>query len=736
MTLRTIPPRELPRAAWRRLRRSVRQRTAPREPRPTRPTAQERALAETLREREAPHFFGLFAGQASLAAEHFPEAWRATLAQATAICAHRFDLLGSGPVDLGERIDWHTDFKTEHTWPLVHHTRLTLSAPEGGYDVKVPWELSRFHHALRLGQAYRYSDNEEYAREIVAQVEDWIARNPAGFGVNWAGPMDVAIRAVNWIWAYHLIQDSRALTGDFLALWLASLRQHGEYLLRNLEDGWPRTNHLIADLTGLAYLGILFPELPGAARWRAVGLGRLWAEIERQVYADGVDYEASTGYHRLVTEMALSVAGLCVANDIPIPAVARARLALMLDAIAVTTQPDGTVPAIGDADDGRLHPLTVHPDPARMAADHRHLLALGSVVLDRQPPCREEWAAAAGDEWQDAFWFFPAEAADCYFHVMGVRAAAGEPPPPIRQEPWPLPRPQDAVVVQRQEAARLAASRAFEAGGLYVMRSGDFHATIRAGDIGQDGAGGHAHNDALSLTLCAYGRTFLIDPGSYTYTADPAARDAFRATAAHNTLQVAGAEINRLPGEPFRLADDARVTLHRWTAGPAVDVFDASHDGYARLSPGAIHRRQVWFDRAAGLWLLHDRLLPTGNALAGEADELPEVDVTLRFHFAPMPLRLDRSANTLRTDTPAEPNLILMPLGHFPLQAAIDTGWVAPRYGVREQAPVAKFTGRVKLPADLILLLYPHQGEANFDTVRAAGQSALRTMRAALRPAT
>src|SRR5205807_5979183 len=25
---------------------------------------------------------------------------------------HVFDLLGSGPVQLGERIDWHTDFKT------------------------------------------------------------------------------------------------------------------------------------------------------------------------------------------------------------------------------------------------------------------------------------------------------------------------------------------------------------------------------------------------------------------------------------------------------------------------------------------------------------------------------------------------------------------------------------------------------------------------------------------------
>lgn len=721
-----IPPRELPRAVWRRIRRSVRQRTAPRAPQPTQPTAQDRALAETLRERQTPRFFGLFGGQAELAAEQFPEAWEATLAQAEAIYAHHFDLLGSGPIDLGQQIDWHTDFKSGHTWPLAHHTHLTLSAPQGGFDVKVPWELSRFHHALRLGQAYRYSEDERYAQEIVDQIADWIARNPAGFGVNWAGPMDVAIRAVNWIWAYYLIRDSGALSADFLAYWLASLRQHGDYLLRNLEDGWPRTNHLIADLTGLAYLGILFPELPGAARWRLVGLERLWDELERQVYPDGLDYEASLGYHRLVTEMALSVAALCIANNIPIPEVTRARLGLMLDAIAAYTQPDGTAPLIGDADDGRLHPLTVHANPARMAADHRHLLALGTVMFDRDPSCPTRWAAAAGDEWQDAFWFFPSEAADCYLDTLNNHTPVAEPPP----EAWPPVRPQDVAAEQQRADARRGGSRAFEAGGLYVMRRGDFHATIRAGDIGQDGAGGHAHNDTLALTLCAYGRTFLIDPGSYTYTADPTARDAFRATAAHNTLQLDGTEINRLPAEPFRLERDARITLHHWQAGPEIDLFDASHDGYARLSPGAVHRRQVWFDRTAGLWLLRDQLLPGGDPPMEGA----ELDVALYFHFAPMALRLDRTANSIRSDTPGQPNLLLLPLGRFPLRAEIDTGWIAPRYGVREQAPVAKFTGRVRLPADLILLLTPYQGDADLSAMRAAGQDALQAMWDALSP--
>jgi hypothetical protein len=680
----SIPLRELPRAVWRRLRREAHARTAPRQPRPPAVDPAVRALAASFSTRQAPRFFGPLAEHAALAARHFPPARGAAIAQADAIRAHRFDLLGSGEMTLGAEIDWHTDFKSGHTWPLEHHTRLTLSAPDGGFDVKVPWELSRFHHALRLGQAYLYTGNDAYAHEITAQVAHWIAANPCEFGINWAGPMDVAIRAVNWVWAYRLIAGSPALTPEGAALWLASLREHANYLLTHLEDGWPRTNHLIANLTGLAYLGILLPELPQAVRWRAVGLRSLWRELERQVTPDGVDYEASTSYHRLVAEMSLHVAALCRINDIEIPQAADDRLRAMLDVIATCTRPNGTAPLIGDADDGRLLPLGAFDDPAHEANDHRHLLALAALVFDDAPAA---WASAAGNAWQDALWCF------------GEKAAA------------------------RMSAAQAAAipSRGFAQGGLFVMCHGDLHLTARAGGVGQDGAGGHAHNDTLSVTLAAFGRTFLIDPGSYTYTSDPQARNAFRSTAYHNTLQIGGEEINRLRHDLFRLTEDAHVTIHRWHSSDDFDLLDASHDGYMRLTPGVTHRRQVWFDKAAGLWLLRDLLIsPRGSA--------PEIDVTLWFHFAPLSAEVIPAAGAVCTADPAGPNLLILPLGDYPLQPALADGWYAPRYGIRSQAPVAKFTGRVRLPAALVTLLYPFRGAVDVEAAGEAGQAAFNAL--------
>src|SRR5690606_38165951 len=122
----SIPSRDLPRVVWRRIRREIRARTAPREPRAIEVGASVHHIARHFHERETPRFFALVPEHAALTAQFFPEAREVALDQAEHILAHRFDLLGSGEVELGEAIDWHTDFKSGHTWPLEHHTRLTL----------------------------------------------------------------------------------------------------------------------------------------------------------------------------------------------------------------------------------------------------------------------------------------------------------------------------------------------------------------------------------------------------------------------------------------------------------------------------------------------------------------------------------------------------------------------------------------------------------------------------------
>ena len=105
---------------------------------------------------------------------------------------------------------------------------------------------------------------------------------------------------------------------------------------------------------------------------------------------------------------------------------------------------------------------------------------------------------------------------------------------------------------------------AFPLFGLYVYRSRRMHLSIRCGSLGQNGQGGHAHNDQLSIELWLDGRPFIVDPGTFVYTPSVEARNMYRSTAMHNTLTAPGREQNPWPpGQKglFRLEDRCQTQV-------------------------------------------------------------------------------------------------------------------------------------------------------------------------------
>lgn len=494
----------------------------------------------------------------------------ATIASADRICAHVFDLLGSGPVALGTTIDWHRDFKSGYRWNPDQCFLDVSHGHHAGVDIKVPWELSRGHHLVLLAQTALLTGNSKYAQECLSQLTGWIEGNPTGWGVNWACPMDVAIRAVNWLWSLVLLAESPLITTDWLADVLASLVAHGRFLIDNLEvrDDDVTTNHYLADLVGLLYLGLCLKEVRDAESWTAFAVRALVREMDRQVLADGVHYESSLSYHRLVTEMFLSSAVLCRCHGVELPATFHGRLAKMCEFVAAYTKPNGLAPQIGDGDNGRLHILTGygHTD----VRDHRHLLAVGAVLFDRA-----EWCADSGSSWVEGVWF------------GGIRGGGQH----------------------REHVLEECGSATFPAGGFYILRKAEDYVLFNCNAPGTQGVGTHKHNDLLSLEMHLGGEDILVDSGCFLYTSDPQSYDRFRSTLYHSTVRVDQAEQNRyIPGKSFCLHPDSRVYPVQWDTGGSVEQAAADHDGYGRLPHPVRHRREIRADWLNRSWRVMDYL--------------------------------------------------------------------------------------------------------------------------------
>ena len=242
------------------------------------------------------------------------------------------------------------------------------------------------------------------------------------------------------------------------------------------------------------------------------------------------------------------------------------------------------------------------------------------------------------------------------------------------------------------------------------MRHGALHMVIDCADVGTRGRGGHGHNDCLSFELFAFGHTFITDSGTFRYGGSEEERNLFRSTRAHNTAMVDHQETGRfIPGIQWRIRNDAKPTIHLWHSDQWVDVFDGSHSGYQRLSNPIRHRRRVIFDKRNCFWVLEDHFLGTGDHR-----------FDLLFHFVPMTVTLSSDDHLVAsTQNASEANLSLIPLNPAALQVEIRPGWVSPRYGIKEEAPVVCYSHTGPAPTTIRFCLCPSPLREGYEVERA-----------------
>jgi len=617
---------------------------------------------------EGKFFFerGQAAIRSGLVRQHLPDHCTLLVREADEICAHRFCLLGYESLDYGpgKHIDWHFDAVHRKHAPLRPWFRIPFLDFQVVGDHKVIWELNRHQHLVTLAKAWLLTREERYLDELKAQWRSWVKANPYPLGINWGSTLEVAFRSLSWIWVDHLLASEPSYS-DLRAEMLPALAFHGRYIDRYLSTYFSPNTHLLGEAVAMFALGVLYPQMTRAARWKTTGWQILLHESNRQVRPDGVYFEQSLYYHVYALDFFLHARILAAANGVSIPAAYDQTVGKMLDVLNALAQ-SGPAEGFGDDDGGRLF------DPRRNRTEHMtDPLAVGAVALGRKD-------LAAAHLTEESIWLY------------GDRAIAEL--SPDRQQPAP-------------------SSVAFPDGGIYVLAGeGRCRQTMMI-DAGPQGAGrcGHGHADALSLRLTMNGSRWLVDSGSGVYiSSNLADRNSFRGTAAHNTIRVDELD-QALPEGPFSWTQVPNSRADSWIAGHSFSCFSGSHDGYARLPDAVTHRRSVLrvYGSSArpesdggpddGIWLVRDLIL-------GAAEH----EVELRWHFASqVDVRDPGAASELvasMADT-NQPTLRLVWPDKTAWTATVARGVLSPAYGRYEPAPLLQLAAHIHLPSEIATAL-------------------------------
>jgi len=637
-------------------------------------------VAQRLRKRDARCALdpSAAAGVREAVLSRWPSAAADAGARADTILRGQYDILGyrgltfspapAPPRPSGHQVDWHFDPVHRRHAPRVCWADVPYLDPAIG-DHKIIWELNRHQHWLQLGRASWLTREPQYAACMVDQLESWLVANPPLTGINWASMLEIGLRTISWTWALQfLLADvtrrpegsaPQAHEAPWLVDMLVAIDRQLTHVERHLSYYFSPNTHLTGEALALYVVGHALPELAASDRWKTTGRRILLEEIDRQILPDGGHAERSTHYQRYTLDFYL-LALLTAQRAADSEAIARfADAATRLAEFTRTMADDrGRLPLIGDDDGGMLWPIM-----GRACHDVRDSLAVAAIALER--PDLAAWGVP-----EEAFWIASRAAIDRAPLVEESSADVGH----------PLSRtlPDTGYVVARDAA-----------GG---------HAVF---DVGAHGYmnGGHAHADALSLTLSVANRPLLVDPGTSTYTMDARLRDRMRRSANHNTVTVDG-QPQSAPAGPFhwRTSASGRLRASRHNAG--FDWAEGSHDGYGTIE----HHRSVFRADGAG-WLVVDEVLGAcaGTSVGKGGDRH---SAAMHWHLDPgWIVRPDAPGRLRATHFEGDEAWLLHDAGEQTLVHGDDEsglGWYAPVYGTLIPTWTARVTHEGVTPLSMV----------------------------------
>lgn len=161
------------------------------------------------------------------------------------------------------------------------------------------FNLHYFEYLFSMLSAYKETGDKGYFDKTIFCINEWINQNPIGKGIGWS-PYTIDLRLTNWI-SYYCITE-KYLPTKFKLKMIESIHEQYIYLSKHIEKDI-LGNHYFEDLKTLVLCSLFFQD----DEMLQASLSALKKECREEILSDGMHFELSPMYHKIIFEGLLRV---------------------------------------------------------------------------------------------------------------------------------------------------------------------------------------------------------------------------------------------------------------------------------------------------------------------------------------------------------------------------------------------------------------------------------------------
>jgi hypothetical protein len=361
------------------------------------------------------------------------------------------------------------------------------------------------------------------------------------------GELDIFIRLTHWWWAYWTILHASEMTPKRNVVLL-----HRCLLLFDMVAGRGikihEHNFTSMQMEAVYFWAMSLPEVTGMSVWKHMARNSMESSLNRAIFADGVHWEKSTGYHCGCIRWYGSSFLLGQMNDEPWADVYGQRLKEMGVFVDALVTPDGNMPLLSDSDRVGTWRNT-HALLRCIFPDVRFQHGVSPTYFSLWLSNGQTWEADAGEA--------------------------------IRQITFP--------------EGGVGALRNPDTQSLVILDNGPTHA-------------GHSHEDNLTVHYDALNYPVIVDPGRWVYTGD-VARNWVLHCQSHNTVYIEDEPVlpnERILNKAMQVISNASDTRMGKTTGDVQDqigILQSTFSGYTADAEAEVRRTVLMPVSDDAVWL-------------------------------------------------------------------------------------------------------------------------------------